>query len=225
GTRFERSFEMKESTYVDKSTGKNLFNTEDVVADKYMASTGTHDITSNSGFGMSGMIPVTEGESYTLSGTRGRAGLAFFENDTDITPIDGSWDVRAVLPITVVAPAGANFVAFNLYSTSFPTYSNIQFEVGSAATAYEPFELIKKIKPEFIDIPFDEEITEDGENSVKGKTIYPLKKDLESVLQTSPNLFNVADVQDGKRISTGAGFPITNTAGWGMSAMIPVDEG
>ena len=83
------------------------------------------------------MIAVTPGQTYTLSGTRGRVGLSWFANSTNTTAI--SYVNTVGLPLTVTAPTGANFVSFNLYSPSATTYSNIQFEQGSSATAYQAY--------------------------------------------------------------------------------------
>lgn len=118
-------------------TSKNLFDASKVVADSYLSSDNGRIISGVSGWGRSGMIPVTAGQPYTLSGQRGRLGLSWFANATDTTAI--SYVGTDGLPLTITAPSNANFVSFNLYSTSNPNYSNVQFEQGSTATAYEQY--------------------------------------------------------------------------------------
>lgn len=116
-------------------TSKNLFDKKLVQDGKYLNNTG--GILAAAGWGMSSMIPVESGQTYTLSGTRARIGLAFYVNESDTSPISGSYDGTATLPLTVTAPAGAKFVAFNLYTASNQAYSNIQLEKGAVATSYE----------------------------------------------------------------------------------------
>ena len=125
---------LKPYDIVNQST-KNLFNPESVLDGKYLNNSGV--VISTAGWGMSGYIPVTAGSQYTLSGNRGRHGLSFFANNTDTTPI--SYVSTETLPLTVTAPVGANFAVFNLYNTTVPTFSKIQFELGSSATSYEPY--------------------------------------------------------------------------------------
>ncbi|WP_441367836.1 pyocin knob domain-containing protein [Acinetobacter lwoffii] len=123
----------KKSYDVKKTSMKNLFDASKIQDGKYLNNSGV--VTPASGWGMSAYIPVTAGQQYTLSGTRGRQGLSFFANNTDTTPI--SYNSSSVLPLTVTAPVGANFAVFNLYSSTVPTYSKVQFELGASATSYE----------------------------------------------------------------------------------------
>ncbi len=118
--------------YDSISISKNLFAESNVVNHSYLTNAG--GISGSTGWTRSGMIPVVAGQTYTLSGSRGRQGLAWFAASTDLTPISYVGD--AGLPLTAVAPAGANFAVFNLQSSTVTGWSNIQFELGAAATTY-----------------------------------------------------------------------------------------
>ena len=149
GVRFEReNFKIEEIANIYPS--KNLFKTSNVVDGKYIGTTSGNtlrdgEIHPASGWGHSGFIPITPGMTYSLSGERGRVGLCFYTSESDTANIPESYNTGAA-PLTVTAPPNANFVVFNLYSSSSPSYSNIQFEEGSVVTSYEPYGAIYKIK-------------------------------------------------------------------------------
>jgi len=116
--------------------GKNLFNPATVQVDKYLNNSGV--IQTSAGWKCSAFIPVTVGQSYTLSGNKLRVGLAFY---------DSSYNPVRYLSInlgTVTAQSGEAFVAFNLESPTQPGYTNIQFELGPTATDYVPFGSVVK---------------------------------------------------------------------------------
>lgn len=116
-------------------TSKNLFNTATVRAGYYLNSS-TGAVNGATGWGMSAFIPVTAGQQYTISGTRGRSGLAFFTSASDGALIAGSYNGSTTLPLTVTAPVTATHMVINLYSAASPTYSQIQVEAGATATDY-----------------------------------------------------------------------------------------
>lgn len=123
--------------YEKQVTYKNLFNKNTVKNDQYLNSTDG-SIRVAAGWGMSDAIPVVAGQQYTLSGGRGRSGLSFFPDAMTIVAIAGSYNASAANPLTVTAPAGANFMRINLYSPTATVYSNVQVEQGSTVTSYEP---------------------------------------------------------------------------------------
>jgi hypothetical protein len=114
---------------------KNLFAESSVVLNSYLTNAG--GISGSAGWARSGMIPVVAGQTYTLSGSRSRQGLAWFASSTDLAAI--SYVGTAGLPLTVTAPVGANFVVFNLQSSTATGWTNIQFELGTTPTKYIPF--------------------------------------------------------------------------------------
>lgn len=122
-----------------KVASYNLFNTSTIQAGYYLASTGAGTIVGAAGWGCSAFIPVTAGKTYTLSGTRGRYGLQFYSAANAANAIAGSYNESSAMPLTVIAPAGATHVVFNLYSSSNGAYSNIQFEEGAVATPYAAY--------------------------------------------------------------------------------------
>jgi hypothetical protein len=117
------------------TASKNMFADSNVVMGSYLNNVGA--IRLLTGWTRSGIIPVVAGQTYTLSGSRNRIGLAWFAASTDLTAI--SYVATAGLPLTVTAPAGANFVAFNLATDTATAWSNVQLELGAVATAYTPY--------------------------------------------------------------------------------------
>ena len=115
---------------------KNLFDEARKVTGQYLSS-NSGDIDVTTGWVMSNKIPVEAGKTYTLSGQRSRQGLSFFASASTITAL--AYFSSTSLPLTVTAPSGANFVAFNLATSTATTFSNVQFEEGAAATEYLPF--------------------------------------------------------------------------------------
>ncbi|WP_317455099.1 pyocin knob domain-containing protein [Acinetobacter johnsonii] len=130
----------------------NLFDSSMIQNDAYIGNAG---VLANSagaaGWGVSDFIPVTEGEYYTISGTRGRQGVGFYSSKEQATSSALSYDGKTTLPLTIQAPVGANFMLVNVYSASNPNYSNLQVEKGTTATPYTPYGTQYKINPTYID--------------------------------------------------------------------------
>lgn len=121
--------------YETTITSKNLFSIAAVRDGKYLSSSNG-GVNSAAGWGMSGFIPVTAGQQYTISGTRGRDGVSFFTAASDGSLVAGSYVATSGLPLTVTAPVTAAYMVINLYSSSSPTYTQIQVELGASATEY-----------------------------------------------------------------------------------------
>ncbi|WP_411684294.1 pyocin knob domain-containing protein [Acinetobacter indicus] len=129
----------------------NLFDLTTIQADAYIGNAGVLVASAGAtGWGVSDFIPVTEGEYYTISGSRGRHGVGFYSSKEQATSSALSYDGTTTLPLTVQAPVGANFMLLNVYSASNPNYSNLQVEKGSVATAYMPYGTDYKINPDYI---------------------------------------------------------------------------
>ena len=115
---------------------KNLFNTETQIKKDFLLNTSGKYI-ATSGWKCSTPIPVTAGQTYTLSGIFGYpSGLAFFADSAATTAAVGYVEGRSN-PYTFTVPQGCSYVAFNIAASDRPSYSNIQLEKGSVATAYE----------------------------------------------------------------------------------------
>lgn len=213
---------------------KNLFDKKLVQDGKYLNNTG--GILAAAGWGMSSMIPVESGQTYTLSGTRARVGLAFYVNESDTSPISESYDGTATLPLTVTAPATAKYVAFNLYTASNQAYSNIQLEKGAVATSYEDAGTIYQIDAAYLNtaansskynvkiagsaatingvvdgIPISIDVSLTRENTHSQSTVFNFASDIvNNVLQRSLN-DDVAPMRlDGTTIGANHGYRKTN---------------
>lgn len=142
--------------YEKTITSKNLFDASAIRADKLLSS-GNGQINTATGWGVSGFIPVTAGQQYTISGTRGRDGVSFFTAASDLAVI--SYISTAGLPLTVTAPTGANYMVIALYSASNTSYSQIQVEAGDSVTDYtsvfgsHKYTIKEKVNPEIREMP------------------------------------------------------------------------
>jgi len=131
-------------------SSKNLFNQDNLLVDKFLANS-TGAISNGAGWLCSGFIPVEAGKQYTLSGTRARQGISFFSSNTLPSGNALLYNDSTSMPVTVTAPAGANFAVIALESATAKGYSNIQFEEGAEATPYRPYgESKTMIDPAFI---------------------------------------------------------------------------
>lgn len=113
--------------------GKNLFTTEGEETTSFLKSDGT--ITTGSGangWNLSDYIEVKEGVTYyfnpnTTAGTTAKAGY-FDASKNFVSAINSG-------AISFTVPSGIKYMRFSYRSTS----TDIQLEVGSTPTAYEPF--------------------------------------------------------------------------------------
>lgn len=127
----------------------NLLNVATVRDGKYIDSS-IGNIASSAGWGCSDFIPVTAGQQYTISGTRGRQGVSFFTTNSNSAAVAGSYDATITLPLTVTAPATANYMVINLYSPTAPTYSNVQVEHGAAVSDYLAYGTYKFLDKDYV---------------------------------------------------------------------------
>lgn len=119
-------------------SSKNLFKATKVQANKYISTDGRWRTTS--GWGTSGFIPVVAGQQYTISGSFGYSGFAFYSSTASAAALEAPLlfeSAPVFMPKTVTAPAGATVLVVNLYQPTSPSFSNVQVELGSTATAYE----------------------------------------------------------------------------------------
>ncbi|MFN4092346.1 MAG: SGNH/GDSL hydrolase family protein [Brevundimonas sp.] len=111
--------------------GKNLFD-KDAAAAGFLVNSTTGQLQASAGWTASDFIPVTPGESYTLS--RGNY-LAFFSAGRAILGTGSNPNANAY---TVTAPAGAAFLRCSIQPGQIPV-DFFQVEKGASATAYEAF--------------------------------------------------------------------------------------
>lgn len=117
---------------------KNLFKATKVQANKYISTDGRWRTAA--GWGTSGFIPVVAGQQYTISGNFGYTGIAFYSSTASANALEAPLLFESApvsMPKTVTAPAGATVLVINLYQPTSPSFSNVQVELGSTATAYE----------------------------------------------------------------------------------------
>lgn len=121
---------------------KNLFNLDNVKNNQLVViTTGGLSITTdptNRGWKTSGYIPVVAGQTYTLSGkipTTFKT-YSFFASNTSTTSLGYARFFTDSVTFTV--PQGATHVVFTIADPSNQEFENVQLELGSVATAYEP---------------------------------------------------------------------------------------
>lgn len=189
---------------------KNLYNPATKQVDKYVTAY-TGNISTSAGWACSAYIPVTAGLQYTISANATkRAGLSFFASNVTTTAIVGSYNSNST-PLTVTAPAGANYLVVNVQSNTIPEPSQIQVEQSAVDTVFEPWFTAYR------------NIDRDNLSTALKAELDTINKDYE-VTVISPNLLNVATVRDGKLVDSSSGN-ITSSAGWGCSDFIPVIAG
>lgn len=137
GALLELTAKSKPATQAT-TTGKNLLNPSLYMDNKYQ---NTYDgdsrgiISSLDTTWVVGLQSISELTEYTLSRRPG-SGLVVFYN-TERSPIG-----QVVMPAnttTFTSIAGAAYVCFTYTKSSFPFGSDLQLELGSTATPYEPY--------------------------------------------------------------------------------------
>lgn len=195
---------------------KNLYNPASKIADKYINTSGL--VKNITGWGIV-LIPVTSGQQVTLSSNAPRrAGSVFLTDNTlaDSSVIAGSYldaVTTASTSVTLTVPASATYLAINVYSTTVPEPTQIQVEVGSVATAYEPFAnsgLSIKSSALPTSLVYNSQIPA------------LVAKSYEQTVSFK-NLFNKNTIKDGYYLNNSG--VIAAAAGWGCSDYIPVVAG
>jgi hypothetical protein len=137
--------------YEKTSVSRNLFNEAEIQNDKLLSSVNG-GISASAGWKISGFMPVVAGNSYTLSGTRARQGVSFFNTTNPATNPALSYDNTTTLPLTVTAPAGATYAVIALESSTAKGWDKLQFEEGVVATEYIEYgKTLKTIDADYID--------------------------------------------------------------------------
>ena len=153
---------------------RNLFNIDtDVITPQNIQNSG-QIVTGNVGWGMSKFYPCVAGDKINLSGNFGREAIAFYSTDASNGSgyISGSINLNAVGQH--IAPTGSLFYAFNLFSSSNPTYSDIMLNLGDDAIPYEPYYLLQVEKEkveQYAELAGDNESMVNSDKYFKGKTI------------------------------------------------------
>lgn len=172
--------------------GKNLWG--DLIQNTFISQQGVSS--GFSGAKTTGKIPCAEGDKYTLScattfaAAPGNVGvLAYFDaSDAMLTRVANTYQ-RA---FTLTAPANAAYLRASCYSET--DADKVQFEKGSVATAYAPYENIRPIK---------------GRDSVTvercGENLLPFGERLENIyiqqIMTSDDLLLLSKACAGQKVT------------------------
>ncbi len=125
-------------------TSKNLYNPADKRNDIFLNGTNG-SIGAAASWAVSGFIPVTAGQQYTISANANkRVGAAFYSTNNAagsgyIAASYNAGTVNATTSLTLTAPAGAAYLVMNVKSNTITEPSQIQVEHAAAATAYEAY--------------------------------------------------------------------------------------
>lgn len=207
------AFEADLDAYaLDLEVGKNLYNPAADRPGKNIQSNAV--IANHADTTISGFIRVTPGQTYTLS----HAGLrqdraAFFSSASDsagVLAVAGSAN-----PLTVTAPPGANFFAFNIYTSPAARPANIQFEEGLVVTPYDPYLAPRRT------VNADAVRGADS-NARLAERILGHDLVLDGI-PTVQNLYNPANKQVGRLVATNG--QMSSIAGWAATEFIPVEPG
>ena len=176
----------------------NLYDKEFAADGEYVSNDGS--INQLSGWARSAYIAVKAGETYTLSSnTERRSGISFFTDKDPEAYISGTYVASTAITVTFTVPATAEYVVFNTKSTSLPEPTEIQLELGSAATAYQDYQIA------FIE----------SEEEVQLKNY--------EIIVPSKNLYDASEKQDGNYLNNSG--EILSAAGWSCTGYIPVTSG
>ncbi|MGE8646245.1 hypothetical protein [Acinetobacter vivianii] len=194
---------------LDKEYGKNLYNPATVQIDKRVIGSGT--INTIVGAKCTDFIPVKIGEYYTISCVGTRPAIFEVYKADKVTSV--FHDSSNVSTISFQIPTEGAYLVVNIQSETVPEPSNFQIEKGVVATSYEPYTVKSKMKADLL--PANVIIAEEVEGLISKS--YEIKKE-------SKNLFNEADVQLNRYLSSG-GVGINVSSGWSCSGYIPVVAG
>lgn len=126
----------------------NLLDTTKKQLNKLINS-DTGRIVASTNWSCSDFIPVVAGQYYTLSFSNKRVGAAFFTTKESAATTSLGYINSLANPLTVQAPAGANWLVVNLDSPTIVA-SNVQVEAGNVATKYQEYGTHFKIDPAYI---------------------------------------------------------------------------
>ena len=119
--------------------GKNLFDPSDAIVGTYINSAGQR-ANGNSNTSTN-FIPIIGGEKYafTYGAALSSGNYIAWYTDADQSTVTGSRaDARNQTSFVATAPSDARFVRFSFQTNSL---NRIQLEIGSTATAYQPYDV------------------------------------------------------------------------------------
>jgi hypothetical protein len=117
----------------------NIFNPDAIIDGQAINVSGV--ISSASGWGASGDIPVEAGASYTISSSSPRYQyVRFSKADGTLSEVQGA-NIQTAAPFTVTAPANATSMIFVVYSPTRPAADWVMVNAGNGALPWEPFGL------------------------------------------------------------------------------------
>lgn len=184
-----------------KYTGKNLLDPADVQKNKWISSS-KGNISDIDGWCVTGLIPISEGQTLHISGNRYQSRGMLYDKNMNVIHVTE----EGASTITYIE--GACYAVFTIRQTTYP--DNIQVEVGSEETTFEPFIPRKD---------YDEYIKEYISDKSLGKasSLFVHKK-------CGKNLLDPSDVLDMHWITNASGNIGTNTYPFLVTGYIPIDE-
>lgn len=186
--------------------GKNLFNPADPdVKLGFFINFSTGIPTANASYNASGFIPVTPGETYTISFSHQRA---FY--DANQNYVSGTNGTEATLGATFTVPAGCYYLRSGCSTGSWSTF---QVEAGSSKTAFEAYG--RTIDEDALPPLSGDSLADD---SIPIAKLTPLDK--------AKNLFNPddPDVQSGYYVKWNNGTIAANAL-YAVTGFVPIEEG
>src|SRR5699024_11077652 len=192
------------------NTGKNIFNSDDVLLKTLINYVDGKEYTSDS-YVSSKLIPVVENETYTQNY---QDVIVFY--DKDLNFISGLQRNATKTPRTFTAPISAKYMRTSTIRVgvdSVYSYKDYQIEKGSNSTTYEPFKLqIPKLSVKL------------GTNtvvrdSIKNKEISIIKLDC---IEESVNLFDKNSITEAYDVNPTNGN-LSSNVNWNASDFINVE--
>lgn len=147
----------------DYRPSKNFAEPAKRVSNEYI-STGTGERLAAAGWSWSGMLPVTPGTEVAISSNAAmQGGVGFYATEASVLPVAGGLNTASgSITRILTVPAGAFFMGFNIADTEPAIPSQIQAEIGSAATAYEawhpPVPIVRAEAVEQVPSEYEEDV-------------------------------------------------------------------
>lgn len=124
---------LSDLRYTEYSVGKNLFNINDQdVTTGYYVNSATGVLSSNSGYNVTGYIPVDSNTDYYLSY---KNQIAFYDKDKNYISGDNTVNSSGA---SITTPANAKYLRC---SVSVDKWDIFQVEQGTSGTSYEPYQI------------------------------------------------------------------------------------
>lgn len=124
-------------------TGKNLFDYSKITVDRRIDITNGNAVgVGSNDFYVSDYTPISGGQTYTLNfsySSSANYGAAFYDAQKNFISGIRTGSATSTAPFTFTSPSDAEYIRFTSHVPNTIPASEVMLELGSTATAYEPY--------------------------------------------------------------------------------------